>query len=235
MIYYKSIEVEPLSADGGEIEGYASTFDRIPDSYGDVVAKGAFSDWLARNDGRPIPFLFGHDVGDPYSNIGSARAVEDERGLRFVARFDAENPKAQYVRKLYREGRISQFSFAFDIDDQGTVEIDGARFRELRKLSVFEISAVPIPANPRAEALSVKAAGDDLADAVEALTRRVDEMREQADGMQARIERISDAIDGLAPDDGDDEGGEGKPEGREESEFSQEARSLYESITKEDR
>ena len=28
----------------GIVEGYASTFDREPDSYGDVVAKGAFED-----------------------------------------------------------------------------------------------------------------------------------------------------------------------------------------------
>ena len=33
---------------GGYVTGYASTFDREPDCYGDVVAPGAFADTLER-------------------------------------------------------------------------------------------------------------------------------------------------------------------------------------------
>lgn len=54
-------------ADGGGIVAYASIFDREPDSYGDVVARGAFADTLEVwwESGRPIPLLFGHNMDDP--------------------------------------------------------------------------------------------------------------------------------------------------------------------------
>lgn len=158
----KSFDVKIEEKDGGRISGYASTFDRIPDSYGDVIAKGAFAESLEswRAKGLPIPLLFGHRVDDPHMNIGAVdEAGEDERGLFFEARFDAESETAQYCRKLVKEGRISQFSFAFDVLDEGDAELeDGTKVRELRKLDIYEISLVPIPANPRATVEDVKAA-----------------------------------------------------------------------------
>lgn len=36
------------AADGGTVTGYAATFDREPDSYGDVIAPGAFAETLKR-------------------------------------------------------------------------------------------------------------------------------------------------------------------------------------------
>lgn len=146
----------------GIVEGYASTFDREPDSYGDVVAKGAFEDSLARwrESGKPIPLLYGHSTDDPEYNIGKVvDAYEDERGLFVRAEFDADNPKAQYVRKLVKEGRLYQFSFAYQVLDAGTVELEsGIEAYELRKLDLFEVSLVQIPANQHAEVVEVKAA-----------------------------------------------------------------------------
>ena len=50
----------------GMIEGYASTWIRQPDSYGEVVAKGAFSKTLLDrwNGGKGIPFLWSHRLND---------------------------------------------------------------------------------------------------------------------------------------------------------------------------
>ena len=158
---YKSFDVkaEAISEDGGTITGYASTWDREPDSYGDVVAKGAFTDTLAdwSAKGARIPFLFGHRTDDPKYNIGWCEAEEDEHGLKFTAYLDAESEKAQYVRKLYKEGRIYQFSFAYAVLDAGPVQLDdGFEAYELRKLDLYEISAVQIPANQHAEVIDVK-------------------------------------------------------------------------------
>ena len=159
---YKSfaVKADGISADGGTITGYASTWDREPDSYGDVVAKGAFVDTLREWEQRDahIPFLYGHRLDDPKYNIGWCEAEEDERGLKFTAHLDADSEKAQYVRKLYKEGRIYQFSFAFDVLDAAEVELeDGTKANELRKLDLYEISAVQIPANAHAEVVEVKA------------------------------------------------------------------------------
>ena len=58
--------------DGGTVTGYASTFDRDPDSYGDVIAKGAFAKTLEeweekRAEGVYIPLLYGHSTDDSAS------------------------------------------------------------------------------------------------------------------------------------------------------------------------
>jgi phage head maturation protease len=42
----KSVDVEYKDTGTGSIEGYASTWVKKPDSYGDVVRKGAFSKTL---------------------------------------------------------------------------------------------------------------------------------------------------------------------------------------------
>lgn len=151
-------------ADGGEVLAYASTFDRVPDSYGDVVARGAFAktlaDWQA--SGNPIPLLFGHRTDDPRMNLGAViEAEEDERGLKIRARFDEENEIAQYTRKLVREGRLTKLSFAYDtLDSAPVVLADGTRANELRELKLYEISLVPIPANQLTEVIEAKGADD---------------------------------------------------------------------------
>lgn len=151
--------------DGGTVTGYAATFDREPDSYGDVIAPGAFTEtlkrWASLNEqGKYIPLLYGHNAFDPDYNIGRiVSAEEDERGLLVTAEFDAENPKAQYVRKLVQEGRVYQFSFAFDVLSSGETELDeDHKANELRKLELYEISLVQIPANQHATVEDVKSA-----------------------------------------------------------------------------
>ena len=146
----------------GTVEGYAATFDRIPDAYGDVIKQGAFADSLKawEETGKPIPLLYGHSTEDPAYNIGKViEAHEDEKGLYVVAEFDAENDKAQYVRKLVQEGRLYQFSFAYEVLDGATIELeDGNEAYELRKMNLFEVSLVQIPANQRAVVTGVKEA-----------------------------------------------------------------------------
>ena len=155
---YKDCEVQYKDAGTGSIEGYASTWIRQPDSYGDVVAKGAFTKTLEErwNGGKGIPFLWAHQMDNLKSFIGTAEADEDDHGLHFVAVFD-DTEEAQKVRQLYKDGRLRKFSFAFDIKDQGSVTLeDGTKANELRELDLFEISAVTVPANDDAGVVDVK-------------------------------------------------------------------------------
>lgn len=164
MAKYKAAS-DAATVDGGRVVGYASTFDREPDAYGDVIAKGAFEKSLAAwrekmEQGIYIPLLYGHNTEDPKYNIG--RVVEfgeDEKGLLIEAEFDADNETAQYVRKLAQEGRLYQFSFAFDVRDWGEVTLDdGTKANELRELEIYEVSLVQIPANQHAQVVEVKCA-----------------------------------------------------------------------------
>ena len=156
----KSFEIKDIESEGGEIKAYAATFDRIRDSYGDIIAPGAFSktlnDW--QESGHPIPLLFGHRTDDPRMNIGSVvEASEDERGLLIKAQFDETSDVAQYTRKLVQEGRLTKLSFAYDVLDSAPVVLeDGTKANELRELKLYEISLVPIPANEFTEVLEVK-------------------------------------------------------------------------------
>jgi HK97 family phage prohead protease len=155
---FKDCEVQYKDAGTGSIEGYASTWIRQPDSYGDVVAKGAFTKTLEErwNGGKGIPFLWAHQMDNLKSFIGTAEADEDDHGLHFVAVFD-DTEEAQKVRQLYKDGRLRKFSFAFDIKDQGPVTLeDGTKANELRELDLFEISAVTVPANDDAGVVDVK-------------------------------------------------------------------------------
>lgn len=202
--------------DGGSVKGYASTFDREPDSYGDVVAKGAFEDSLKHWEsiGKPIPLLYGHNTDDPEYNIGKITlAREDDRGLYVEAEFDAENPKAQYVRKLAKEGRLYQFSFAYQVLDAAPVELaDGIKANELRKMDLFEVSLVQIPANQHAEVVEVKDAqpgqksGRRNSKADEDELRRIREM----------AEAIAAAVDGLIGEMDEPEPEPEEPEAAEE-------------------
>lgn len=188
----KSAGIAPMSVkDGGAFSGYAATFDRVADCYGDVIAKGAFAEtleaWSEKNgDGVFIPVLYDHDTSDPMHNIGRiTKAYEDERGLFVEGEFDADNETAQYVRKLAQEGRIYQFSFAYDVKGSGIVELDGGeKANELQKLDLYEVSIVQIPANQNAVMTGVKSADGGSA--------AVSRLREMAQG-------IIEAIDGLGP------------------------------------
>lgn len=156
MVKTKAFDVK---ADNGMIIGYASTWTREPDSYGDIVAKGAFAEHIAqiKEEGRVLPFLFNHDSSNLKSYIGTVIDLEeDEHGLKFTATFD-DTEEGQRARQLAADGRLAKFSFAYDILEAGEVQLeDGRTANELRKLKIHEVSLVLYPANPDTSVVGVK-------------------------------------------------------------------------------
>ena len=150
MIKTKTFDIKADA--NGAIVGYASTWTREPDSYGDVVAKGAFAECIGRlkEEGRNIPFLWNHDAMNLKAFIGTVTDLtEDDHGLKFEAVFE---------RQLAHDGRLCKFSFAYDVLDAGEVDLeDGRKANELRKLNIHEVSLVMYPANPDTSVVSVKA------------------------------------------------------------------------------
>lgn len=216
----------------GVVVGYAATFDREPDFYGDVIAPGAFKDTLEHWDGeaakgRHIPVLYAHDTDSPFKNIGQVeKAEEDERGLRCEMRLDMDNEVAREAFKLLKEGRLYQMSFAYDVVEQRQVELDGGRkANQLDRVDLFEVSLAQIPANRHAEVVSVKAAPVDKCAACSKAAEEVPasvarEARErlwaiETEAREAR-EEIDRYLDG-GGDDGDRDEGEDRkraePEG----------------------
>ena len=190
---YKEFQVKYDDSGNGSLEGYASTWIRKADSYGDVVAEGAFSRTLTErwNGGKGIPLLWAHQMDNLKSFIGTAEAEEDEKGLHFLASFDGTE-EAQRVRELYKDGRLSKFSFAFDVRDNGTVTLeDGTKANELRDLELFEISCVCVPANDDAGVVDIKAGRRNSA--------------KDADAIRQAISLLQSVLDDEDSDDGEDE------------------------------
>lgn len=196
----------------GEFTALVSVFDNV-DSYGDVVQPGAFErtlkEWSA--SGYPIPVYWGHNLSDPDYNIGSiVEAVETDRGLQVRARLDMDSPKAPQVYRLLKGGRVKEFSFGYSVRDAGWGEKDGAEVYELRDIDLYEVSVVPVGANPATELHSVKAHAErtsrSAARAVEGVkagrvlsAKNEDALREARNELAAAIEGIDGVLSALEP------------------------------------
>lgn len=153
--------------DEGTFTGYASVFGNV-DSHGDIVQPGAFAKSLQRwaESGDSIPLLWGHDMADPFANIGHIiSAEEDAHGLKVTAAFDLDNPTAVQVYKLVKGRRVRAMSFAYDVLDQEFKP--GAK--HLLELHIHEASIVPVGSNRLAGVETVKAAPADAISSADAL------------------------------------------------------------------
>ena len=150
MLTYKSIPFEvkeliPVADGGWEIAGYASTFGGEPDSYGDVIAAGAFAKSI---ESRATKFLYEHS--EP---IGKQLEIrEDAHGL--YGRWSIVDTQAGTdAYKLAKAGVLDSLSIGYrTVADE--FRNDGVRV--LREVDLFEVSAVAIPANKNAVITDVK-------------------------------------------------------------------------------
>lgn len=196
-------KVKAAGPDGGLKEGQVRAVVSVfgnEDSVGDVVMPGAFKEDLERwqESGDKIPFIWSHDWADPFSHLGEViEAKETEVGLEVLAEIhDLEsNPKAAQVYRLLKGRRVTQFSFAYDIQDAGWGEKDGREVLELRKLRILEAGPCLVGANQETELLAVKAR--EMADRVKA--GRVLSQKNYDRLTQAR-DAISAVIDEAVPD-----------------------------------
>ena len=202
MLKLKTFEVKS----NGSITGYASTWIREPDSYGDVVAKGAFLDSISQieAEGKKLPLLWNHDSYDLKSFIGTVTDLEeDDHGLKFTATFD-DTEEAQRARQLASDGRLAKFSFAYDVIDQAEIELeDGRKANELRKLRIHEVSLVMYPANPDTSVIEVKSGrrnsakdADAIREAITLLQGVLGELEDEPDDdSKAKSEELDTAND----------------------------------------
>lgn len=176
--------------DAGIITGYFSTYDTDPDSYGDIVAPGAFTKTLAAREatGHPFPLCWNHDLDQI---IGTVDSVEDtENGPLMKASF-LDTPLAQEKRAIVKSGSVYQFSFAYAVtgwrepnEDEKAKGVQNV----LTEVDLYEVSIVPIPANQHAVMTDVKSgrrnSGKDetaIRDAINLLQRVLGEIEEDAD------------------------------------------------------
>lgn len=162
------VKLEVSDDSVGTIEGYGSVFGNV-DSYGDVVAKGAFKEslklWRTRN--KLPPMLLQHGGGmfggaNDMVPIGKWDAMEeDDHGLRVKGHLIAlDTDRARAVYAAIKEDTLDGLSIGF-VPKQiklGTKDSDPAR--TIQKVDLWEVSLVTYPANPAARVESVKSSSE---------------------------------------------------------------------------
>jgi HK97 family phage prohead protease len=155
---YKTIQLKADEA--GKISGFFSTYDKTPDSYGDIIEPGAFTGTIERRKatGHPFPMCFNHDFS---AVIGAIETIEEKEIGPYIEGGFLDTQLAQDVRKMCLSGAIWQFSFAYEVlkrRDPTEEEKKAGVTNVLQELEVFEISVVTVPANQNAVATEVKSA-----------------------------------------------------------------------------
>jgi HK97 family phage prohead protease len=119
------------------------------DSYGDIVK----ASWrLERYATNPI-VLFGHNSRDPGSVLGTASnvRVEDSQLKATITFVAAEvNPNAERVLQLVKAGVLKGISVGFQPHSYSWEKRNDVTHLVLSDNELFELSVVPIPANPNA-------------------------------------------------------------------------------------
>jgi HK97 family phage prohead protease len=133
--------------EAGTFEGYVSTFGNT-DLGGDKVIAGAFEEDLKVNGARR-PVLWAHNTNEP---IGYIDVGETARGLYGKGKLLLDVQRAREIAVLMKAGVVSKMSMGY----QTLVEKFVNGTRELRKVKLFEASAVVFPMNPAAVITSAK-------------------------------------------------------------------------------
>lgn len=144
-----NFEVKAIDEETGIFEGYAATFSKKPDSYGDIIDPGAFKKTLAES-GKRVKILWQHSIMEP---IGKpAEMTEDEKGLHIKAKLSLGVQRAREVMSLMKDGVITEMSIGYDTIKQSYEE----GTRHLKEVKLYDISPVVFAANPEALIVGVK-------------------------------------------------------------------------------
>jgi HK97 family phage prohead protease len=153
---------EPLewkfASEAGEITGYGAIFGNV-DRQNDMLVKGAFAASLAEHKAegtRPV-MLWSHD---PARVVGTWDDIrEDATGLLVSGKLDLDTQGGREARSLLQKGALKGLSIGYASDPRQTDYDRNKGTRVLKAVTLYEVSLVSIPANPRAAVTAVKGFG----------------------------------------------------------------------------
>lgn len=162
-------EVRFAVDDSGVFAGYAAVWER-PDSFGDVLRKGAFAKSLKKI--QPA-MLWQHDQRTPIGRWTSL--AEDERGLRVEGKLVTGVVKGAEALELLKAKALNGMSIGF-VTARAERGPNGGRI--VTEVQLFEISLVTFPSADMARVDSVKSARPgDIAAFVQAARRAATVLR----------------------------------------------------------
>ena len=150
--------------DSGTISGYASVWNK-PDSFGDVLVRGAFAASLAahRANGSRVLMLWSHDPSRPVGTWDSI--IEDDIGLRVEGRLVLDSTGGRDAHALTKAGALDGLSIGF-VTRKATATQTG---RRVESVDLIEVSLVARPAQTAARVTSVRTAAEPRAAGIAAL------------------------------------------------------------------
>jgi uncharacterized protein len=149
----------------GIIVGYGSNFGNV-DSYGDVVAKGAFrksiADAMTGEKSWPAMLLqHGDSTADGKMPVGIwIRMEEDDRGLRLEGKLaNTKRGRDTYaLLKMKPRPALDGLSIGYRCTDYELHKAGNPARRTIKAVDLVEVSLVTFPANTRARITGVKSA-----------------------------------------------------------------------------
>lgn len=159
---------EDVDAKTGEFTGYGAVFGNV-DSYGDVIAKGAFKaslrEWEDR--GKYPPMLLQHGGGfmagaDDMLPVGQWTAMEENaKGLKVSGKlFAMGTERGQYIYEGLKAGALDGLSIGFKARKWTMRSKPEEPRRTLEDIDLMEVSIVTFPANGKARVSGVKSSDD---------------------------------------------------------------------------
>lgn len=150
----QDFDIKTEGEDAGVFSGYGSTFGGEPDSYGDIIAEGAFIDSIQKGgrNGNGIAMLWSHDHSRP---IGTWTALaEDNIGLAVTGKLAINSTDGKDMFELMKIGAVKGLSIGYNTLEK---EVDYENDTQtLKKINLWEISPTVFPANTRATITTVK-------------------------------------------------------------------------------
>lgn len=120
------------------------------DRYGDLIS---VEGWELDNFRKNPVFLFAHQHNvAPIGLVPKVWKSAEEKALLATVRWDNDDPLAAFLKGKYQRGFMRAVSVGFRPIEFDDSQAPGAKSRGIhfKKHELLEISAVPIPANPRA-------------------------------------------------------------------------------------
>lgn len=166
---------DSVDAKTGEFSGYGAVFGNV-DSYGDVIAKGAFRDTLREWEQRAKlpPMLLQHGGGfmggaDDMLPVGQWTEMEENsKGLKVSGKlFALGTERGQYIYEGLKSGVLDGLSIGYRPREFTRGTKPGEPERTLTNLDLMEVSIVTFPANGKARVMGVKSLDTALCRALE--------------------------------------------------------------------
>jgi len=177
----------------GVLKGMAATYGGSPDSVGDVIQAGAFTDTLAQlfTEGRSLPMLMGHDQTRVVGKW--TKLTDTPQGLEATGELTLDATEGKDAYALLKSGAISTLSIGYRTRSFEPRQGGG---RTLTDIELAEISLVAIAANRRARVTDVKSA--DLGATTEAQPAATEEAKtmalDTAFELDAKLDKIVNRV-----------------------------------------